>query len=37
MKRLLLFIAIPLAFASCQKDKKESSELKTVDFQSKNF
>lgn len=37
MKRIVLFLALSLAFASCQKDKKDGSELKAVDFQSKTF
>ena len=37
MKRILLFIAISLTFASCQKDKKEETEAKTLEFQTKTY
>lgn len=37
MKRIILFIAISLTFASCQKDKKEEAEAKTLEFQTKTY
>jgi len=37
MKRILLFVAISFAFASCQKDKKEESITKTLEFQTKTY
>jgi len=37
MKRILLFIAISLTFASCQKDKKEETETETLEFHTKTY
>jgi len=37
MKRILLFIAISLTFASCQKDKKEEIETETLGFVTKTY
>ncbi len=37
MKRILLFVAISLTFASCQKDKKEETEAKTLEFHTEKY
>lgn len=37
MKRILLFLAISLTFASCQKDKKEETEATTLEFKTKTY
>ena len=37
MKRILLFVTISFTFACCQKDKKEETEAKTLEFHTKTY
>jgi len=37
MKRILLFMAISFAFASCQNDKKQETEENTLEFHTKTY